>query len=147
MTTGSIFHSVYKYYQLEGIPAYPSPFIPVDYPILEWLDTNDLSRFRREKYFAPRLESARAGIEYYMVGTGYKGEVVQREFWDGALFHERKSQVEQRRIDFQSWLEKMGEKGRNLIETARKGGKQFAYKETYKNDDFGEIIVCHEAFK
>jgi len=141
MTTGSIFHSVHKYYQLEGIPAYPSPFVPVDYLILEWLDTNDLNRFRREKYFISRLEQERAGLEYSIVGTGYKGEVVQREMWDGVLFHEGRTQIEQRALDFQSWLENMAEKGRNLVETARKGGKQFAYKEAYKNDDFGEIIV------
>lgn len=137
----SILHWIYHYYQLEGIPAYPSPFIPVDFYFLNWIDTFDLGRFRKEKHYIPRVSPAQSGLEYYIVGTEHGGTQLRREYWDGGLFHEAEASVESSPPSFDSWLEHLADGSRRLVEKAKRGDTTWEFRGIEKDDMFGDVYV------
>jgi hypothetical protein len=113
--SGQILNSVYQYYQSEGIPPYPSRFIPIDFYIVNWIDTTDIYRIRTEKHYNAPEFTPSTGIEYYVVSTGLGGNYLRRRYWNGQLFKQTDAPIENKPPSFDEWLEKTANDNREYI--------------------------------
>lgn len=137
----NILHWEHSEFQLEGIPSYPSHFIPITFRILYWMDTSDLGRFRKEKHFFPHDNSLPSGIEYSKVGTGNKGTVISREYWNGTLYYENISDIKTESPNYITWLENTSNNGQRLIDKGKQGKENLNYHGVDINEDFGPVEI------
>ena len=140
MSNSTVLYSAYHLYELEGIPAYPSPFTPVDFYIRNWLSISDTLKFRTEKHYTTRDSSLNSGLESYLVRTGVDGIQVRREYWEGNLFHETKESLDSFALSFDDWLARIAEKGRRFIDEAKRSDATIEVREE-TDDTFGLVQV------
>lgn len=136
-----IIYIVRNYYQLEGIPAYPSYFTPVDFLIRTWIDSSDINRIRIEKYFTPRLAPEKSGIEYYTVGKGSGGTAFRREYWDSQIYNEVISTIDRPILDFSTLREKEVSYYRQFMEKAKNGEDNLQSIGIEVDEIFGDVNV------
>ncbi len=139
--TKSILSRVYKSYYLEGIPAYPSFFIPIDFQTPHWMDTSDVARFRKERHYFPRDPEKQSGIHYYTVGTGADGIQFHRSYWDGKISDETESDFKSPLPSYEEWLEKIASRGKDWVEKGKRGQDDCDYQGVEVDDAFGNVHV------
>lgn len=106
-------HFSYDYFELEGIPPYPSPFVPVDFKYDGWIDVGDTRKFRFEKRFATRTSPANSGLVALTTSKDIESKIVHTEFWDGQPETIEKDQSESL-MGYADWFETFTGMGRNL---------------------------------
>lgn len=73
----------YSYFQLEGIPPYPSPYVTMVSISRYWIDMNDPNRFHHEGSFRTQEATPVEGMEFIRTGTGTNGVSESCEFYEG----------------------------------------------------------------
>lgn len=79
---GNIIHFSYDYFELEGIPPYTSPFIPVDFTYDWWIDMGDTRNFRFEKHFTTRISHVKSGLMTITTSKNTDSKMFHTEFWE-----------------------------------------------------------------
>lgn len=108
---------VYDYFELEGIPPYPSYFTPVDFKYTWWIDLADTRNFRFEKRFALRDNPDKAGLVACSTGNALDQKNVKVEWWDSApQVYEEKSSPNA--VKYEEWLNAFNTRGRLILNKA-----------------------------
>ncbi len=138
----TILHWVYHLYELEGIPPFPSHFLPIDFYISSWMSTSDTLLFRKEKHYVMQdLINPQSGLEYYMVRTGANKHQIHREYWEGSLYQEAVESLNVSPLSFDTWLNTIAERGKHFIESVKNAGTTLAFEEA-TDDIFGPVQVA-----
>lgn len=136
-----ILYIEYEYFQLEGIPPYPSPYLTIDSIDRKWIDMNDPNRFRYERYYRTREAEPHEGIEWSQVGTGSGGVIEECQRYEEKIDCTR--QAITTTLTYNEWLEHFTHLSRsflgNAISPAAIGG--YEYKGIQNDDMWGEIHV------
>jgi hypothetical protein len=140
----NVIFMAHNYFQLDGIPAYPSYFTPVDFILHSWIDLTDIYRFRRERYFITKLAPGKSGMEYYAVGNGSGGIVFRREYWDGKIYNEVKSAISNPVSDFNSVREREVNKYHQFMDKANRREDNLQFIGVEVDDKFGNINVIRK---
>ncbi len=139
--TNGILYFEYEYFQLEGIPPYPSPYLTIDSVDKNWVDTVDPNRFRFERHFITREAKSVEGIERFRIGTGTNGVVEECQLYDGKT--ECVQQPITSTLTYESWLENSSRLGRRFLENASDpkmiGG--YTYKGIQTDEQWGDVHV------
>jgi len=108
-----ILYYEYEYFQMEGIPPYPSPYVAMDIRDRHWVDMNDPLRSRYEVAFRTREPNPKEGVERVVIGTGAGGVMEDCQTYDG------KTECTQTPIaatlDYSSWLSATTALGRTWL--------------------------------
>jgi len=110
----------YDYYELEGIPPYPSPFVPVDFSYVWWLSVGDTQRFRYEKRYSTRTEPQSSGLVELSLGDGAGGSTRNFSYWDGEVEASEQGNSAQK-VTLDEWLTAFTAFGRSLLDKEQRG--------------------------
>lgn len=136
-----ILYYEYEYFQLEGIPPYPSPYTTIDSIDKNWVDVSNPSYFRYERHFTTREPEPRQGIETSRVGTGPSGLVEQCQVYDGKT--ECTQQVITPTTTYDEWFKNFT--NLNTRFQANKNSPQaiggYVYKGIQTDNDWGDVYV------
>lgn len=136
---GNIICITYNYFELEGIPPYPSPFIPVDYKYDWWIDKTNTKRFRFEKRFATRSSPAKSGLMVLTTSAGAESKILHTEIWNNKRITIEKDQPISNSA-YTDWYETFTAMGRKLV----KGIEQKSPSHTYLGEQIdGMWGNCH----
>lgn len=134
-----LLHFVYKYYQFEGIPPYPSKFIPIDFYFSNWMAVADIFRSRTEKHYVTSNFTPGSGLEHYTVSVGSGRRFLHRRYWNGGLFREIKSQAAGELISVAEWLDKKAAGNQLYIQEARSADPSSVREEL--DDIYGPVQI------
>jgi hypothetical protein len=112
--SSDILHMTAEYFELEGVPPYPSYFVPVDFNYEWWMDTSDMLRFRYEKYFSTREEPPVNGLVTCVVGTGGNGDHKECHYYDGKT-ECATSKITMSALSLEKWLLGFNALGHRLV--------------------------------
>lgn len=131
----------YSYFELEGIPPYPSPFVPVDFSYVWWLDTKDTNRFRYEKRYSTRGDPHNSGLVESSVGTGAGGQTQNVSYWeDNPTCQETANPPN--KVPLAEWLDAFTAMGRDLLNKHRAGNlAPYKYKGIETDNEWGQVHV------
>jgi hypothetical protein len=134
-----ILYFEYEYFQLEGIPPYPSPYVPINMVQRFWVDLNDPNRFWSERRFRTREASPREGMERTVKGTGTGGVLETCNFYEGRAYCAQ--QTITTTVSFDEWLTANAGAGRRFVKNANmpeaNGG--YEYKGIEIDETWGEV--------
>jgi hypothetical protein len=112
--TAKILYYEYAYYQMEGIPPYPSPYVMLDITQKHWVDMSDPNRFRHEESFRTREAEPKEGIERVVIGTGTGGVIEDCQTYDARTECTQKPITVT--LDYSSWLSATTALGRKWLD-------------------------------
>jgi len=136
-----ILYYEYEYFQLEGIPPYPGPYLTIDSIDRYWVDVNDPNRFRYERYYRTRETEPKEGIEVSRVGTGLGGVVEECQRYEDKT--ECTQQAATTPLTYDNWLSNTTHLSRkflnNINSPATIGG--YEYRGIENDELWGDVHV------
>lgn len=140
--TGRIFHSQHKYYQLEGIPPYPSYFIPLEFTFDVWLDSENGARFRTQKTFRTLESNSLESLVYLAVGDGL-GNVWRAEIWDGKITEQSFRETEHPK-DYEEYKLREQQATTRILEKAVSQTESIIYNGIVNDEKWGDVrLIRH----
>jgi hypothetical protein len=140
-TMNGILHIEYDYFQLEGIPPFPSPYLTIDARDTTWVDVQDPNRSYYERRYRTHESTPREGIERYVVRTGSGGRQEECTMYDGR--EECTQQPITQTLNFDGWLADFTRTGTKLLantdDPAVVGG--YVYQGKQQDVQWGEVHV------
>ena len=134
----------YDYFELEGIPPYPSPFVPVDFSYVWWLSVEDTQRFRYEKRYSTRTEPQSSGLVELSLGDGAGGGTLNFSYWDGQVEASEQGNSAQK-VSLEEWLATFTAFGRSLLDKYHSGDlAPFIYKGIYTDLEWGQVHIFEQ---
>lgn len=138
---GQFLYYEYEYFQLEGIPPYPSPYLTIDSIDRYWVDVNDPNRFRYERYYRTRETEPKEGVEVSRVGTGFGGVVEECQRYEEKV--ECTQQALTTTLTYDEWLNNTTHLSRkflnNINSPATIGG--YEYRGIESDELWGDVHV------
>jgi hypothetical protein len=130
-----------EYYQLEGIPPYPSYFTPIDFSYRQWRAMNDAQRFRFEKTYSTRTSPSSSGLVQGAVGTGTGGVIKEWQFYEDQI-HSTEISASPDVVTYESWLSGLASMGENFLQNVGTGKlADFQSRGIESDAQWGEIYV------
>ncbi|MCU0493578.1 MAG: hypothetical protein MUD01_18480, partial [Chloroflexaceae bacterium] len=140
-TESGILYIKMEYYQLEGIPPYPSKYVAIDARDETWIDMSDPQRIRYERTYRTQETPPREGKERYYIGTGRGGQIKDCSLYDGK--EDCSTQTITQTVDFDGWLNSFNQPNAkfvaNMHNASAIGG--YTYKGTQTDPQWGEVHV------
>lgn len=131
----------YEYFQLEGIPPYPSPYVTIDARDVFWVDLSDPNRTRFERRYRTREATPREGLERYYISEGAGGRRKECTFYDGK--EECTLAPISRTLSFDNWLTDFNFTSNKLLakttNPAAVGG--YEYKGIQGDPQWGQVHI------
>lgn len=81
--SNQILYYEYEYFQLEGVPPYPSPYVKMVASDKYWVDMADPNRSRFERSYHTQTSDPKEGFERIDIGTGTGGVFEDCQFYEG----------------------------------------------------------------
>ncbi len=139
---GRIFHSRYTYYQLEGIPPYPSFFTPLEFMFDVWLDSENGARFRIQKTFRTLESETGESLVYLAVGDGL-GNVWRAEIWDGKVT-EQSFQETNHPKNYEEYRARERQAVTRILDKAIAQTERLRYKGVVNDERWGNVHLIHQ---
>ncbi|MCC7353668.1 MAG: hypothetical protein IT330_07910, partial [Anaerolineae bacterium] len=137
-----ILYYEYEYFELEGVPPYPSPYVAVDWRDMFWVDMDDPNRFRWERHYRTREATPHEGLAYYTIHTGYGGLRRRCEIYEG-----KETCAEEpitTTLDYDHWFQnEIARVGHQALDNSNSPDKigGYVYKGTQQDGPWGKVYV------
>ncbi len=140
-TSDQILYFEFDYFQLEGVPPFPSPYVTMDSTDRHWVDMADPNRSRYERYYRTQSSDPKEGYERIEIGTGTGVIMEQCEFYEGK--DDCTHQPITHAMTFEEWLMNYASVANHYLDNKNNPGAigGYEFKGIQKDEIWGDVYV------